>query len=117
MTIGEISTATGISESTLRYYEKKELIQVSRDSVGRRIYEENDIEWIRFIKRLKDTGMLLKDIRTYSKLKYIGNGTMQERVEILEKHRLFVLSEQEKWNEYLENLDTKIDFYRSKLKK
>lgn len=117
MTIGEISTATGIRESTLRYYEKKELIQVSRDSSGRRIYEENDIDWIRFIKRLKDTGMPLKDIRTYSKLRYMGDVTMQDRMNILEEHRLFVLAEQQKWNEYLENLDTKIDFYKNKLSK
>ena len=66
MTIGEISKATNISEYTLRYYEKKGLIRVKRDSVGRRIYEESDIEWVKFIQRLKDTGMLLKDIKKYS---------------------------------------------------
>ena len=44
MTIGEISKKTNLTESTLRYYEKKKLIQVSRDAKGRREYMENDIE-------------------------------------------------------------------------
>lgn len=66
MTIGEISEKTNLPESTLRYYEKKGLIRVSRDKNGRRNYEESDIEWIKFIRRLKETGMLLKDIQLYS---------------------------------------------------
>ncbi|MFA9377893.1 MAG: MerR family transcriptional regulator [Lachnotalea sp.] len=63
MKIGELSTQTGISEYTLRYYEKKELIRVERDQNDRRSYVEKDIEWIRFIKKLKETGMLLRDIK------------------------------------------------------
>ncbi len=34
MTIGEFSAITGISAYTLRYYEKKGLLRVSRDSAG-----------------------------------------------------------------------------------
>ena len=51
MLIGEISEKTNLPESTLRYYEKKGLIKVARDSGGRREYKENDIEWIKFIRR------------------------------------------------------------------
>lgn len=97
MTIGEISKATNISEYTLRYYEKKGLIRVKRDSVGRRIYEESDIEWVKFIQRLKDTGMLLKDIKKYSNLRYGGDVTMPERLSMLKKHRKYVLEQQTKW--------------------
>lgn len=71
MTIGEISEKTNLPESTLRYYEKKGLIRVSRDKNGRRNYEESDIEWIKFIRRLKETGMLLKDIQLYLSLIHI----------------------------------------------
>lgn len=113
MIIGEIAKKTGVNESTLRYYEKKELIRVPRDKNGRRDFAESDIEWIKFIKRLKDTGMLLKDIKRYSQLRYEGDGTMAERLSILETHRLFVLREIKKWDEYLKNLDEKITFYKS----
>ena len=112
MRIGEMAKAADISEYTLRYYERKGLIRVNRDNGGRRCYEESDIEWIKFIKRLKDTGMLLKDIREYSRLRYEGNTTMPERLQMLEKHREYVLEQQRKWAEYLDNLDDKIAFYK-----
>lgn len=95
--------------------EKKGLIQVRQDDAGRRCYDESGIEWIKFIKRLKDTGMLLKDIKEYSRLRYEGNTTMPERLEMLEKHREYVLEQQKKWAEYLSNLDDKIAFYRDSI--
>lgn len=94
MTIGEISQKTNLSESTLRYYEKKKLIVVERDANGRRTYSKDDIEWIKFIRRLKETGMLLKDIRRYSELRYLGKETMPERLEMLRTHRDYVLEQQ-----------------------
>ncbi|MDE5932897.1 MAG: MerR family transcriptional regulator [Lachnospiraceae bacterium] len=112
MTIGEIAEKTNLPESTLRYYEKKGLIKVARDENGRRDYEESDIEWIKFIRRLKETGMLLKDIEQYSRLRYQGSSTMPERLAILQAHRKYVLEQQMKWAEYLWNLDDKIGFYR-----
>lgn len=115
MTIGELSQATKISEYTLRYYEKKGLIRVSRDTAGRRCYEQSDIEWVKFIQRLKDTGMLLRDIEKYSQLRYEGERTMPERLSMLEKHRLYVLEQQKKWQAYLNNLDDKITFYKSSI--
>lgn len=115
MTIGEIAEKTNLTESTLRYYEKKGLIRVARNSVGRREYEESDIEWIKFIRRLKETGMLLRDIQKYSELRYCGKSTMSERLEILEIHRKYVLEQQIKWNEYLQNLDDKIEFYKQSI--
>ncbi|MDE6620573.1 MAG: MerR family transcriptional regulator [Lachnospiraceae bacterium] len=96
MTIGEVAKKTNLPESTLRYYEKKGLIRVARDSGGRRDYEESDIEWIKFIQRLKETGMLLADIRQYSELRYQGRGTMPKRLEILQRHREYVLEQQKK---------------------
>lgn len=111
MTIGEISERTGLPESTLRYYEKKKLLKVLRDKNGRRDYVESDVEWIKFIRRLKETGMLLKDIQRYSELRYMGDRTMPERLEILLLHRKYVLEQQQKWNEYLQNLDEKITHY------
>lgn len=112
MTIGEVSAKTDLPESTLRYYEKKGLVTVLRDKSGRRDYAADDIEWIRFIRRLKETGMPLKEIRRYSQLRYAGGGTMPERLKMLLAHRRYVLEQQEKWAAYLQNLDEKISFYR-----
>lgn len=115
MTIGEIAKKTDLSESTLRYYEKKGLLRVGRDHNGRRNYEESDIAWIKFIRRLKETGMLLKEIRRYAQLRYRGESTMPERLDMLQKHREYVLKQLRKWNEYLQNLDDKIAFYQESI--
>jgi DNA-binding transcriptional MerR regulator len=112
MTIGEIAAKTNLPESTLRYYEKKGLIKVARDKNKRRNFVESDIEWIKFIRRLKETGMALKNIQKYSALRYQGKSTMQERLNMLQEHRQFVLNQQMKWNECLQNLDDKIAIYR-----
>lgn len=115
MKIGAFSEKTGISAYTLRYYEKKGLLHVNYDHAGRRDYQETDIEWVKFIKRLKDTGMLLRDIRHYSDLRYQGDETMRERIELLSEHRKVVLAEQKKRADYLENLDRKIAYYETEI--
>ena len=116
MTIGELAQKTQISEYTLRYYEKKGLIRVSRDGSGRRCYEESDISWVAFIKRLKDTGMLLKDIRLYADLRYEGEATMPQRLTLLQNHRTYILEQQKKWEGYLLNLDDKIQYNQKNIK-
>lgn len=117
MTIGEFSRLTGINCSALRYYEEKGLIRVSRDGGNRRDYSEADTEWVKFLQKLKNTGMSLKDIKKYSDLRYKGDTTIAERLELLEKHRLYVDAQLERWREYSENLNGKIKLYREKLQK
>lgn len=115
MTIGEMARRTGLTESTLRYYEKKGLIHVARDRGGRRDYDEGDVGWIAFICRLKETGMLLRDIRRYAELRYLGRSTMPERLAMLEVHRAYVQEQQEKWAGHLEKLEDKITFYQAEI--
>ncbi|MCE5284226.1 MAG: MerR family transcriptional regulator [Pelosinus sp.] len=113
--IGQFSSLTNISAPTLRYYEKEQILITHRDAGGRRFYTAQDIDWILFIKKLKDTGMPLKDIREYAILRYQGDSTMQQRLEILEKHKLSVIEEKEKWDTNLQNLNNKITIYKEKL--
>ncbi len=117
MTIGQFSSVTGIVESTLRYYEKKGLIRIARDKNNRRNYSEADITWVQFIQKLKNTGMMLKDIQRYSDLRYEGDSTMEERLEMLKIHKKYVDEQCARWNGYAKNLDDKMDFYRERIKK
>jgi DNA-binding transcriptional MerR regulator len=113
--IGEFSAITNLTIDTLRYYEKEQLIFVTRDAVGRCRYTEADISWILFIKRLKETGMPIKKIKTYAYLRYKGDSTLLERLDILEQHRLSVLEEKAKWESHLEHLEEKISIYKNKI--
>lgn len=114
--IGQFSKLTNLSAPTLRYYEQEQLIVVNRDSGRRRYYTIEDIAWILFIKKLKDTGMPIKAIREYAVLRYQGDSTIRRRLEILENHKLTVIQEKAKWDNNLQNLEEKIKVYQHKLK-
>lgn len=116
MTIGGFSEKTGVSASALRYYEEKGLIRVKRDSGNRRIYASEDIEWVKFLQRLKNTGMTLKNMKIYSDLRYEGDSTIAKRLELLEEHQKYVDAQQALWREYADNLQKKIEWYRNQLK-
>ncbi|WP_109078371.1 MerR family transcriptional regulator [Aggregatibacter kilianii] len=115
MRIGKFSVLTGITPHTLRFYEREGLIQVQRDGGGRRYYSEKDVEWAKFVQRLKETGMPLKDIRTYAKWRDEGDSTIALRLALLEQHQSYVLQEKQKWEAYLVNLNRKIALYQELL--
>lgn len=113
--IGEFSVKTALSAPTLRYYEQEGLLCVARDAAGRRVYTETDIAWVAFIKRLKETGMRLKEIERYACLRYQGDSTIGERLKILTEHRLQVQSEKLRWEQNLLRLEEKIAYYHELL--
>lgn len=110
-TIGEFSKLTNWGIHTLRYYEHEGLIMPCRNSGNRRCYSDNDLVWVEFIKRLKDTGMPIKDMQRYAKLRREGDSTLKERMEMLTAHRKSVNEQIKRLQEHIAKLDDKIDFY------
>ena len=116
--IGKVSEITGLSKDTLRYYEKNGLIrQLEKDDSGRKRYSERDIEWIEFLKRLKTTKMSVKDMARYAELRYAGEGTSEERKEMLVEQFEKIETEIEKLIETKHILAEKIKFYDKTIKK
>lgn len=115
--IGEFSKLTGIGIHALRYYEMEHLIEPVRKANKRRCYTDADIKWVEFIKRLKDTGMPIKEIRKYSELRRIGDATLAARKEMLIQHRMKLLEEIEKMHDNLLKLDNKIEYYSGEIEK
>ena len=113
--IGEFSKATGLGIHTLRYYEHENLIIPLRNSSNRRRYSEKDIAWIAFIKRLKATGMPIKEIKKYAALRAKGDVTLSERMEMLMQHRQFLDERIRQLQEHEAMLDEKIAFYRQEI--
>ncbi|WP_434778850.1 MerR family transcriptional regulator [Neisseria sp. Ec49-e6-T10] len=113
--IGKFSERTGLSRYTLRYYEKENLIKPNRHKNGHRYYTEHDVNWVLFIKKLKDTNMPIKQIKQYALLRERGDITLEERMLLLQHHQRFVLETVANWQGHLNNLNEKIDFYRKKI--
>lgn len=117
MQIGEFSKRTGLSIDTLRYYEKEGLLTPRRDFNERRFYGENDIRWVEFIMRLKETGMPLKEIKRYAYLRAKGDKTLDERLEMLIAHRHNLDEQIKKLRSHRKKLDDKIEFYKDEISK
>ena len=72
-TVGEMARLLGVPASTLRYYDKEELLPfVERSSGGIRMFQEKDFEWLQIIGCMKKAGMPIKDIRQELKNAPIG---------------------------------------------
>lgn len=113
--IGEFSKLTNLSVHTLRYYEHENLITPKRNSSNRRCYSDKDLTWIEFIKRLKDTGMPIKEIRHYAKLRAVGTSTLHERLEMLIAHREVLNEQIKRLQEHMMKLNDKVDLYRQEI--
>ncbi|WP_339003767.1 MerR family transcriptional regulator [Fusobacterium animalis] len=110
--IGEFSKLTGLSIHTLRYYEYEQLIVPMRNKNNIRRYSDKDIAWIDFIKRLKDTGMPIKKIKEYAKLRSKGDITLSKRMEMLIQHYGFLEKQISILQEHKEKLNQKIKYYQ-----
>ena len=100
----------------IAYYEHESLITPLQNSSNRRRYSEKDVAWIAFIKRLKATGMPIKEIKKYAALRANGDATLSERMEMLMQHRQSLNEQIRQLQEHEAMLDEKIAFYQQENK-
>jgi DNA-binding transcriptional MerR regulator len=112
-TIGEAAELTGVSQDTLRYYEKIGLLApVARAENGHRRYDWVDLAWVRFFTILRATGMPIRAMLTFAELEREGDPTIDERRALLEEHRGEVARKVEELERSLGAIDAKIAHYR-----
>ena len=67
LTIGEVAERAKVHIETLRYYEQRGLIaSPPRSTSNYRLYPEDAVRRVRFIKRAQELGFSLKEIRSCS---------------------------------------------------
>ena len=114
MKIGEFSKLVGLPISTLRYYEDQGFLHIERQN-GIRNYHAEDVGFVQFIKRLKDMGMPLANIKRYADLRYAGSHTVRERMTLLQEHYRFIEAEIKRLEGYKNNLEDKLELYENLL--
>ena len=62
--IGEIAQQAGVSVETLRYYEKRHLLNAPpRTEGGFRLYSDDAVQQVKFIKQAQSLGLTLDDVQ------------------------------------------------------
>ncbi len=105
---------TGCSIDTLRYYERAGVLpDIARSDNGQRLYSDDDLGWVAFVRRLRATGMSMRRVGDYTSMVRDGDGTLAERRHMLELHRATVAAAIDELTEALGVLDAKITHYEA----
>lgn len=114
--IKEVSEQFAVSQDTLRYYERIHLIPpVTRTPSGIRDYQEEDKNWVEFIKCMRSAGLSIESLIEYVSLFQKGDDTLGARKKILVEQRDQLRERMEEMQRTLKRLDGKIDTYESKI--
>ena len=62
MQIGTLSERTGLSRDSLRFYEKRGLLQARRSENGYRDYPEEAVQWLGYVRTAQQLGFTLAEI-------------------------------------------------------
>ena len=88
MTIAQVSKKYGLTQDTLRYYERVGMIPpVHRSESGQRDYTEADCGWVEQAKCMRSAGLPVEAIIEYVRLAQQGDATIPERHKLLVDQR------------------------------
>lgn len=83
LTIGKLAEECDVTIDTIRYYERFKLMQAhDRTKAGYRLYGQDSVRRLMFIKRSKDLGFTLDEIRTLLALKSSKRYDLLEMLEL-----------------------------------
>jgi MerR family copper efflux transcriptional regulator len=110
--IKEAAEQTGLSEDTIRYYEKISLLpRAERKENRHRVYRSEDIQKIKLINCLKKTGMPLEDMKPYLNISQTSDITaFPDLLELMLRHK-------DKIKKQIDSLQQIVDFIDSTLYK
>jgi DNA-binding transcriptional MerR regulator len=116
LSVAQMAALSGVSAHTLRYYERAGLIDSIARSVGnQRRYSAADVDWVKFLLRLRETGMPIAQMRQYAQLRAEGASTIAARLALLQSHQRGLREQIALLRRHEKALDTKIETYRADL--
>jgi len=112
MKIGEVAKKTGLTEYTLRFYEKAGIMpNVAKRPGGVRDYGPADMARLGMIECLKKTGMSLADIKVFIEWCEAGDETIDLRYNMFVERKNAVKKQMAEIRKNLKIIDFKIEYY------
>ena len=112
MTIRQVSKRYGLTQDTLRYYERVGMIPpVRRTKSGLRDYSEEDCGWVELVKCMRSAGLPVEVMIEYVRLTRLGDGTISARRDLLLRQRERLEADRQAIERTMERLDYKISRY------
>jgi DNA-binding transcriptional MerR regulator len=111
LAISEVAEITGVSAHTLRYYERIGLVEVGRDTGGRRIYNSDALARVIFVTRLRSSDMPIREIARYLTLVAQGEASVLARLALMQAHRAAIHHRLQQLQAALAVIDYKIATY------
>ena len=112
----EAAEMTGLSTSTLRYYEKEQLLpQIARNSQKYRQYTEEDIEWIKMVQCMRMANIPIQSIKKYVLLLIRGGETLEQRFGMVQDHMEDIKNQMSNLQNALNLTQKKLSFYHKLL--
>ena len=114
MTIKEVSEKYGITQDTLRYYERVGMIPpVTRTSGKMRDYRDEDLRWVELAMCMRSAGLPVEVMIEYLKLFREGDSTIPARLKLLSDQREVLLEQRKHIDETIDRLNYKIARYEA----
>ena len=108
----ETCEKVGMTYETLKFYCNKGLIpNVQRDKNNYRIFDDNNINWIKSLTCLKKCGMSIDEMKEYLALCLKGQPSIPERKIMLDKKKENLESKIKELEDSLAFIDWKLGFY------
>ncbi|MCL0312255.1 MerR family transcriptional regulator [Apilactobacillus sp. TMW 2.2459] len=112
MNIKEASARTGLSSSTIRYYEKEALIPpIDRNENGIREIDDRIIRRINFVKIMRAAGMTIEALKKYIDLFDSEQNHKQEELKLLKEQKLIMEEKRDDLQAAIDHLDYKIKHF------
>lgn len=90
-TIGKLAQAGGVGVETIRFYQRKGLLNTPAKNGGFRHYSNDDLQQLKFIRKAQSAGFTLQEIKELIALEKVGDRT---RVRELANTRVHALEKQ-----------------------
>lgn len=114
--IQDISKKTGLTISTLRYYDKEGLFpNLERKESNYRVFTELELETLKIIACFKKAGLSISEIRKYMELIQKGDDTLKERLDIMVHQKEALEKQKKEIEESIACVEWKISYYEQAL--